>query len=43
MEYPPSKESTSCAAGVGEIAGVDDSLFDDNLSLFSSSDNNGSN
>jgi len=24
MEYPPSKESTCCAAYVGETAGVDD-------------------
>ncbi len=43
MEYPPSEESTSCAAGVGETAKVDDPLSDNNLSLFSSSDNDGSN
>ena len=34
MEYPPSTESTSCAACVGETAGVDNYSSDDNLSLF---------
>ena len=35
MEYPPSKESTSCAAFVGGTAGVLDGYSsDDNLSLF---------
>jgi hypothetical protein len=34
MEYPPSEESTSCAAGVGETAGVDNPSSDNNLSLF---------
>jgi predicted nucleic acid-binding Zn-ribbon protein len=44
MEYPPSMESTSCAACVGETAGVmDNCSSDDNLSLFSSSDDDGSN
>jgi hypothetical protein len=43
MEYPPCKESTYCAACVGITAGVDDYLSDDNLSLFSSSDDDGSN
>jgi hypothetical protein len=43
MEYPLSTESMSCAACVGETAGVDNYLSDDNLSLFSSSDGDGSN
>ena len=44
MEYPPSMESTSFAACVGETAGVvDDYSSDDNLSLFFSSDDDGSN
>ena len=43
MEYPPFKESTSSAACLGETAGGDKYLSDDNLSLFYSSDNNGSN
>ncbi len=43
MEYLPSTESTSCAACVGETAGVDNYSSDDNLSLFSSSDDDGSN
>jgi len=43
MKYPPSEESTSFAAGVGETAGVEDPLSDNNLSLFSSSDDDGSN
>ena len=34
MEYPPSEESTSCAGCVGETVGVDDYLYDNNLSLF---------
>ena len=43
IEYPPSKELTSCAACVGETAGVDDYSSDGNLSLFSSFDDYGSN
>ena len=39
MAYPPTKELTSCAAGVGETALVDASWSDDNVSLFPSSDN----
>ena len=42
MKHPPSEESTFCAACVGETAGVDIYLSNDNLSLFSSSDNDGS-
>ena len=41
MEYPLSTESMSCAACVGETAGVDNYSSDDNLSLFSSSDDMG--
>jgi chromosome segregation ATPase len=41
MEYAPSKELTSCAACVGETAGVDDYSSNDNLSLFSISYDNG--
>jgi hypothetical protein len=43
MEYPLSTESISCAACVGETAGVDNYETDDNKSLFSSSDDDGSN
>jgi len=41
MEYPLSTESMSCAACVGETAGVDNYSSDDSLSLFSSSDDMG--
>jgi hypothetical protein len=34
MKYPPSKESTSCAACLGETAGGDNYLSDNYLSLF---------
>jgi hypothetical protein len=34
MEYPLSMESMSCAACVGETAGVDNYSSDDNLSLY---------
>ncbi len=43
MKFPLSMESMSCAACVGETAGVDNYSSDDNLSLFSSSDDDGSN
>ena len=44
MDYPPSKEKTSCAPCLGwETVGGKNYLSDDNLSLFSSSDNNGNN
>jgi hypothetical protein len=42
MEYPLSMESMFCAA-CGETVGVNSYSSDDNLSLFSSSDDNGSN
>ena len=41
-EYPPSEESISCAADAEETAGVDNPLSDDNSSLFSRSDDDGS-
>ncbi len=36
--FSPSEQLTSCAVGVGEVALVDASWSDDNLSLFPSSD-----
>jgi len=41
MKYPLAMESMSCAACVGETAGVDNYSSDDSLSLFSSSDDMG--
>jgi hypothetical protein len=44
MDFSTSKEKTSCAPCSGwETAGGGNYLSDNNLSLFSSSDNNGSN
>ena len=44
MDYPPSKEKTSCAPCSGwETVGGENHLSNNNLSLFSSSDNNGNN
>ncbi len=43
MEYPLSTESMTCAACVGETVGVDNYETDGNKSLFSSSDDDGSN
>ncbi len=43
MEYPPSKEKISCADCLGETAGGDNYLFEDSLSLFPSSEDDGSN
>ncbi len=37
MDYPPSKDTTSCAACSGDTAGEGNYLSNDNLSLFLSS------
>jgi hypothetical protein len=42
MDYPPSKDTTSCATCPGETTGEENYLSDDNSSLFPSSGNDGS-